>query len=199
MIPKARLNAAIRIIPSGSQVTIVSLIGIFAVCLFIAFYFLWHGREFLVPLFSAAFILLVIVVFWLRSHRDVDQNVSPALEISSSTGSDQTMVSIPPRLIASNRDLDRIERVIAAMKYRHPLPPADGLVGEDGSVIAHSEQEARKRTDEINEAVRATFENFFSNPDILDRNPSGTQSARRARGLPMADSARDANRGDSAS
>ena len=150
----AKVKASISLVPTGSHVVILSLIGILALCLGCAFIFIWYSVDYWPPLISAGILFAAVVLFWLRSHRHVDDRFVPPVEMSMTDGTNSTTLSMHPRGLPAGQQLKLIERAMSAMQHRKPLPEPDGLVDEKGIPIPLSQEEARQRVEAANNEVR---------------------------------------------
>ena len=197
MPPKAhaKLKTSVSIVPIGSQVAIISLIFVSAMCLCVTFFFIWHNKDFLIPLISASAIFLVAIVLWFRSHRDIDQGALPPTTIADSDGLHSTSISFHPRSMESDMDLDALGRVVSAMRLRSILPQPDGLVDDEGREIPNSQDEAQGRIDAINEETRAIHQ-FLSRSRSPDTADGVAQFPPQLSGLPHPNSLSDGTKPD---
>ena len=149
----ARLRATVRLDPKGSQVVLLSLIVVMAVCFVSAFVFAWHEVNFWLPATIGLLLLVVVVWFWLRSQGDVDYATLPPVELLSRDGERSTLISFHPNSPPTGQMLEVLERV-ASLRHSKPLPKPDGLLDEAGHPVAGSQEEASRRVGVANEEVR---------------------------------------------
>ncbi len=142
------------LVPTGSHVAILSLIATMAVCLICTFLFIWKGINYWPPLIFSFLLLAVIVVFWLLSHRHVDDKSMPPTTLSVKDGDSSTTLSIPSRGLSPIQYMELLSNAISAVLHREPLPEPDGLVDKEGNPILKSKREALARVKALNSQVR---------------------------------------------
>ncbi len=174
----ARVRASVDIVPKGSQVVVLSLVVVFALCLGCAFYFIWLGINYWPPLISAGIVFFVVVPFWLLSHRRVDDRGAPPVELSMVDGSYSAMLKLPARGSSLNDQLEVIERSVSAMRSRQPLPQPNGIVDKSGNPVPKSQGEATRRVNAANDEARKAADELQSYVNKLDRHTETEQSKR---------------------
>ena len=156
-----KLKASVNLTPPGSHVVILSLISILGISLLAVFVFVLYDENYWIPLTVSAVLLIVVVVFWFRSHRDIDHvSISPTT-LSTTDGNNSTTLSMHPRAKHSAEELAAMERIFSMMRNRSPLPDPDGLVDNKGEPIPNSQHDAQERIALTNDRIRMEFESVF--------------------------------------
>lgn len=172
-----RVKASVSIIPTGSHVVILALVGIMALCLICSFLFVWLGLNYWPPLVFSGILLVVIVFLWFRSHRHVDDKSLPPTELTIKDEITETTISMHPRGLPFNEHLKMWERVISMIQHQRLLPEPDGLVDKNGKVIPQSEHRARQRINVVNREAKQKFNATNTNPNDFDQ-PNETMQSR---------------------
>ena len=156
-----KINASVSLTPPGSHVVISSLIAILGISLITTFAFVFYDENYWIPLIVSTVILIVIVVFWLRSHRDIDHASITPTTLSTTDGSNSTTISIHPRAKPPPEELAALERIISTVRNRSLLPDPDGLVDDKGQPVPNSQHDARERIASTNDRTRKELESIF--------------------------------------
>ena len=172
-----RVKASISIIPTGSHVVILALVGILALCLICSFLFIWHNVDYWPPLVFSGILLVAIVFLWLHSHRHVDDRFLPPAEVTIKDGITETTISMHPRGLSSSEQLNNFEKILSVIQHQGLLPEPDGLVDENGIPVPRSEEEARQIVDAVNYEVKQKFDAMNSHPNVFDQ-PNETMQSR---------------------
>ena len=174
-----KINASVSLTPPGSHVVILSLIAILGISLVATFAFVFYDANYWIPLIVSTVILIVIVVFWLRSHRDIDHASITPTTLSTTDGNNSTAISLHPRAKSSAEELAALERILSTMRNRSLLPDPDGLVDDKGQPVPNSQHDARERIASTNDRTRKEFESGFGHfrePDAGNRFEQSTLS-----------------------
>ena len=159
-----KLKASVSLTPPGSHIAILSLIVILGISLLVTFAFVFYGTNYWIPLTASAVLLIVIVVFWFHSHRDIDHaSISPTT-LSTTDGNNSTTFSVHPRAKHSVEEFAVMERILSTIRNRSPLPDPDGLVDKNGRPVPNSQHDARERVASTNSRTRKEFESIFGRP-----------------------------------
>ena len=172
-----RIKASISLIPTGSQVVVLALVGIFALCLFCSFLFIWHNVNYWPPLIFSFMLFVAIVFLWLRSHRQVDDRTLPLAEVSIKDEIGERKISMHPRGLPSKELLKNFETILSITQNQKPLPDPDGLVDENGSPIPQSKKKARQNVDAVNNQVKQKLDAMNSHSSVFDQPNETMQSA----------------------
>lgn len=149
----SKIEALIKIVPKGSQVVLLALVFVLALCVNGLISLMLENLNFW-PLLGLVVMLLAAIVFlWLQSYRSVDDGTLPPVDISVSDGTKSAKLSIHPRASPFSDQLKLLERAFSAMHNRKPLPDPDGLVDENGVPVPSSEVDARQKVDLVNEEL----------------------------------------------
>nr|ELR5185535.1 hypothetical protein [Providencia rettgeri] len=146
---KSSLDAKLLLKPLKSQIFLTTLLLLsFALCGG-GIFFLWHEKpngELI--FFSGLLLIIVSFIGWLTSKDSSDLDQATPTTISNNGMQLTTDAKSIRSASASKNMIDCIQAMIS----REELPPAAGIVDEDGNV--HSDEEslkkAQKVTDEIN-------------------------------------------------
>lgn len=164
----SKVKASVRIVPTGSHVVILSLVIVLGICLTFVYYLISNNQDYWPLLIFSGFVLIVIVVFWLRSHRDIDISPDSMIEISKKNSTGSKSISIPARGVLPVKKLEDLERIVSTMMYSSPLPEPDGLIDHQGNPIPDSSEEAKRRVLDANNQIKVSINEFISNPNQLD-------------------------------
>ena len=159
-------NATIKIVPKGSNLLILCFTGILLFCLGSGFFFILKRVDYWPPLIAAGVILIVIIFVWCLSRREIDENLIPPINISRSSGTDSTAISMPHRVITDLENVAILERICSAILHRSPLPEPDGLVDEGGNPIPESKDRATEIIQAVNNQVNETIDAIQSYANI---------------------------------
>ena len=175
MIPKVKTS--VSIVPTGSHVVILGLVGILALAFGVSFLFIWYDLNYWPPLISAFLLLGVIVFLWHRSHRHVDDSFLPPDELTFKHGITETAISIHPGGLAPSEQFKFIEKILSVLQHQRLLPEPDGLVNEKGNPIPRSEEKARKIVNAVNSEVKQKFDAMNPHRNVIDQ-PNETMQSR---------------------
>ena len=173
-IPKVK--AAVSITPTGSHVVILSLVWLLALCLICTFLFIALSLNYWPPLVFAILLIVVIVLFWLLSHRHVDDKSLPPTQLMMKDGKREMTISSPPGGLPDRERMNHYERMITAFQHQRLLPKPDGLIDENGNPIPMSEEVAHRIVDEVNNQVSMKFEAMNLQPNHFDQPNKTVQS-----------------------
>lgn len=147
---RAELRTGIDLKPERSQVFVVTLALISAICLSVGFLFLWFKPEYSwVPLAIGLCIVGGSIYTWKKSHKDIDLvNATPTSISDKRSGLD---ITTDTRVLAAPEIVKQLERLFSSLSHRIPLPEPDGLVDNKGSPVPGKKQEAIERVQKVNE------------------------------------------------
>lgn len=147
---RAELRTGIDLKPERSQVFVVTLALISAICLSVGFLFLWFKPEYSwVPLTVGLCIVAGSIYTWQESHKDIDlANATPTSISDKRSGVD---ITTDTRVLAAPEIVRHLERLFSSLSHRIPLPEPDGLVDNRGSPLPGKKQEAIERVQKVNE------------------------------------------------
>lgn len=168
----ANSSANLQLKPELSQISIIVLLIISGISFLTGFYFLWHEKSWWLPEITGLFCLLLAGIAWWRSQRAIDLGNSLPTEICDIHG---LRVITDTRAIDSNNTANNLAKIIQTVALRQPLPPASGIISENGSVIDNSEVEARKATEKINQLIKEKVSNLESSC-IASQRPSADKA-----------------------
>ena len=174
LIPK--FKTSVSIVPTGSHVVVLALVGTLVLSLGCSFLFIWHDLNYWPPLVSAGILFVAIVFLWLRSHRHVDDRSLPPAEVTIKDGITETTISMHPRGLPSSEQLNNFENILSVIQHQRLLPEPDGLVNEKGNPIPRSEEEARQIVDAVNNEVKQKFVEMNLHPSVIDQPNETMQS-----------------------
>lgn len=155
----ANVSANLHLKPELSQVSIIVLLIISGASFLTSFYFSWHEKSWWLPAITGSVCLVLSGIAWWRSQRAVDLGNSSPTEISGTNG---LRVITDTRTIDSESAANNLARIIETISLRQPLPPASGIVSENGDVLDNSEADGRKATEEINSLIKTKIGNLES-------------------------------------
>lgn len=148
MTSPAEVSANVQIKPRGSQVFLVSLSVLSAVCFGLGAWLL-SDQNTSGYWFVAAGVLLPLSCFpfWWRSQSDIDQGAPHPTTIALSNGN---VITLDSRLLVSGTAIDGLGR-LAEVFNRQPLPAPDGLIDANKQVIPNSSAEAVAKVNALNQ------------------------------------------------
>ena len=156
----ANLMATFNMSPKGSHAVILGLVCAFIIAMGSSFAFLWFKPErCLLPFSCSAVLLIVIIILWFKSHKDVDSQTPVPTSFLDSDGTNITKITTD---IRSSEGMKLMECLLSMAQYRRPLPDADGMVDNKGNPMPESESEARARIKFINSQVKEAADYVFS-------------------------------------
>lgn len=164
----SKVKASVRIVPTGSHVVILSLVIVLGICLTFVYFLISDDQDYWPILVFSGLILVAIVIFWLRSHRDIDISPDSVIKISKKDGTGSKSISVPAKGALPIEKLEDLERIISTMMYSSPLPEPDGLIDSEGNPIPDSSEEAKRRIIAANSQVREFVDQFFSDTYKFD-------------------------------
>lgn len=164
---RTNLNASVNIKPKGSQSIVFLLTIAFIVCLVAGFVFTIWDKNYWPPFGFAGVLLLVVVILWLRSHRDIDTPPPPPTNIVSADGTSVTSISTDSNLVSSIGGIEGLSSLLSIVVHRMPLPEPDGLVDNQGKPIPQTESEARDRVETANKTAVEIIQRLF--PQLISR------------------------------
>ena len=153
-MPIPKITAAVKFVPKGSQVVILALVVVLGITLVYSFHFYLTNVPIVLPI-SVSFVLLAtIVILWLLSHHHVDRKRQQPTELSIWEENRSSKISIPPGELSSNDYLKLFDRAISSTMHRKPLPNPNGFVDQSGNPVPSSQENARRKVEEINSEIR---------------------------------------------
>jgi hypothetical protein len=143
------MSAALRLVPTKSQVFVLALTALGAASLLVSFALLAKGLQtWGVPFVSGWVCIAAAFYAWRRSHTDVDRHGAPPMMIKDSlTGVE---ASTDSRTLDNPAVRQLFSQLVSVMAHRAPLPPPDGLVGPDKRPIPGTQAEAIRRVEAVN-------------------------------------------------
>jgi hypothetical protein len=157
-----KADAAVKLIPKGSQIAIFALL-VFSVVFF--GYTCWlysQAKPFLLPLCGSAVLLVIGCVFWLIAHKNESLSQSHPTVLGFGDGENKVVVSSDGRSVPALNYLRDLLSHYQATFHRQPLPPASGVIDNQGRPVSGSVDQAR----EINDA--ANLQGQKMNSDLFD-------------------------------
>ena len=148
---ETNLSASLQLKPELSQISIIVLLIIAGLSFLTSFYFSWHDKAWWLPTITGIVCLISSGVAWWKSQRAIDLGNSSPTEISGNNG---LRIITDTRAIESNNAIKNLAKIIETVSVRQPLPPADGVLSEDGEILKNSGNDGKKATEEINELVK---------------------------------------------
>ena len=147
----ANISASLQLKPELSQISIIVLLIILGISFLTSFYFSWHEKSWWLPAITGTICLILSGVAWWRSQRAIDLGNSSPTEIANDKG---LRIVTDTRAIESENAINNLAKIIETISLRQPLPPADGLISENGKVLENSEIEGKKATEAINNSIK---------------------------------------------
>lgn len=144
---EAKVGAGIY--PKRSQVLIAifALASVFFCC--VGLYFVWARHEYSwVPFICSAIACIVAVTMWWKSHSNIDMHGAIPTTISDEKSG--LNVTTDTRTLNSANAMLELSKFFSVFVYRKPLPPASGLVDDNGELVPNSKDAANAAVDDIN-------------------------------------------------
>lgn len=170
----SKINTKISLIPKGSHVVILCLVGVLLFCLASTFFFVYHEKNYWPSLIVSILLLIVIILLWFLSRHDIDGSSIPSVNIFTTDGTKSTTVSMHHRSIPEGDRLSAFLQVLSQVLNRSPLPEPDGLVDSDGEPVPESIDEAQQRVEAANNQSEQIRSTVFTEPTSL-RNQEAIQ------------------------
>ncbi|WP_438284236.1 hypothetical protein [Pseudomonas alabamensis] len=172
-----KADAAVRLIPKGSQIAIFALI----ICSVIFFgYACWlyaHTRPFVLPLCGSVVLLLIGSAFWLVAHKNESLSQSHPTVFGFGDGESKVIVSSDGRSVPTLNYLRDLISHYQATFHRQPLPPASGVIDDQGCPVSGSENVARKLNDKANQQGQQMNSDLFDDALSKLANLATTESS----------------------
>lgn len=146
-----KADAAVKLIPKGSQIAIFALL-VFSVVFFgYACWLYGHAKPFVLPLCGAAVLLLIGSVFWLIAHKNESLSHSHPTVLGFGDGDSKVVVSSDGRSVPALNYLRELLTHYQTTFHRQPLPPASGVIDGQGRPVSGSFDQAREINDKANQ------------------------------------------------
>ena len=181
----AKIHTSLDFSPKGSNIVLLALVCIFAICLIAGFVFLWPRHEYSwVPFSFAGVLFFAIVSFWLISRKDIDNSSSVPTRVEAIDGPKSITVTTDTRSISFSEVFGLLEKCVSIVQHHRPLPEPDGLVDEKGNRIPDSETEARLRVKSANDRVEEivdsvlTHSRTYGDGEMLEQQGSSDEDGR---------------------
>ena len=170
-----KFSESLKIHPIGSQVVIVVLSLVLAMCLYYGFRFLeLKSEDIWVPFIAAAVLLISIIYLWLKSHKNVDAGPVTSSRFMAQIDDQIVLIETDPRTLESEDNISLFERILSTVRHRRSLPEPAGLVDDNGEPVPNSKGEAEtivkhsnERVDRMRRLVLSLFDKYAENNDDI--------------------------------
>ncbi|MDD4912880.1 MAG: hypothetical protein PHP57_11345 [Sideroxydans sp.] len=148
----AELKANIEMHPMHSQVLLVALSVIAAICIICSAILIATGlASGWIFLLFAALTLVGVYLLWVKSQSDIDLQGAHPTQIALANG---TTFSTDSRILRSPEGVRGVAKLCDEILSRHPLPNPDGLVDTYAQPIPDSKNEAIAYANNINRTTQ---------------------------------------------
>ncbi len=147
---RAALQTKFNFKPERSQVFVVALLIVGALCLIMGFILLLlQNSDFWMPLLIGLVLIAISIFLWLISYKNIDMAGSVPTTITDKSSG----FSLTTDARTLTETLQNFEMIFSVLGHRKPLPEPDGLVDADGRPQPDKKQEALERVREANAAA----------------------------------------------
>lgn len=149
----AEVRANVDVRPHRSQVFLVAMVILAAVAMVLGAILLSSDKNIgLVFLLASVVIVAWCFKAWNKSQSDVDLDKAHPTQVVLPDG---TKVDTDSRLLKSKEGVAGLLEMLSGVLHRVPLPPAEGIINQDGDIVPDSTEAAAKLTKQINDATQS--------------------------------------------